>query len=105
MAAAGEGAGYGAVGGGALGALGGGLSGALKRVASAEKVQASLRQVAETSALKVAGARGTDLRKLVGRRGVAAAEAAGTPTALSDFEISARSLEIISKTLRSWSIL
>ncbi len=84
LAAAGEGAEMGGVAGGALGALGGGLGGVLQRVASAEKVQRGLEKMAEFSAFKAAGARGSDFKKLVARRGEGAPEAVGRE--LLDYE-------------------
>jgi hypothetical protein len=68
LASMGEGALLGGAGGAVLGGLAGGMQGAAGAVSKAKGIQQSARELANESALKAAGARGSDFRRIVGRR-------------------------------------
>lgn len=74
VASMGEGAVLGGLGGAVIGGLGGAMKGAAAKAAESKSLQQSAREVANESALKAAGAQGSDFRRIVGRRTGEAAE-------------------------------
>ena len=74
MASMGEGAMMGGAGGAVLGGIAGSMRGAAGAVSKSKGFQQGARELANESALKAAGARGSDFRRIVGRRTGEAAE-------------------------------
>ena len=74
MASMGEGALMGGAGGALLGGLSGSLKGAASKLGESKGLQQGARELANESALKAAGAQGSDFRRIVGRRTGEAAE-------------------------------
>lgn len=74
VASMGEGAVLGGLGGAVLGGAIGGVSGAVRAAGKSKSLQQGARELANESALKAAGAQGSDFRRIVGRRTGEAAE-------------------------------